>query len=175
MMLRFTPDCISVANIGAPPHLSLDGGSTPIAQGDRVRLLASLDTREKVDALQSAMLGMVDDHINIEPVHLFSDGVYAREVMLFAGTTAIGKRHRQAHVCIVSKGHCIAVMDGESREIIAPAMFSVPVGTRNCVHAITDTVWTTVHAVPNECRDIEAIESVLVEPVMHVRLEGGAA
>jgi hypothetical protein len=55
------------------------------------------------------------------------------------------------------------VAEEGTQEVEAPATFVVPVGRRNCVHAITDTVWTTVHAVPNDTRDVEAIEALLVD------------
>ena len=32
------------------------------------------------------------------------------------------------------------------QEIAAPATLVVPAGRKNCVHALEETVWTTIHA-----------------------------
>ena len=125
--------------------------------------LAPETISKQVDALAASMFAAPDAQISVHPEHLFSDGVYGRTVRLDAGTIAVGHRHKQAHICIISAGHCRVITDEGGREVKAPAVFAVPVGARNCVQAITDTVWTTVHAVPNACRDVDAIERMLVD------------
>lgn len=173
MTLRFTPEYVTAgSSCGFPQRIAPVGVSAAQIPNQAAAAMASLNTREKVDALQAAMLAATDAHVHLEPAHRFADGLYARELVLPAGTTAIGHRHRQEHVCIVSQGRCLVVTDGEQREVTAPATFVVPIGTRNCVHAIEDTVWTTVHACPNDWRDVERIEAALVEPL--AMLEGNA-
>lgn len=107
-------------------------------------LAAPMD--ERVLALQSQMLAMPDHQIVIEPRHYFADGLYAREVTLPEGSTAIGYRHAQEHICIISRGRVQVVSEDGVREIAAPATMVIPAGRKNCVHALEETVWTTVHA-----------------------------
>ena len=107
-------------------------------------LAAPMD--ERVLALQSRMLAMPKHQIVIEPRHYFADGLYAREVTLPEGSTAIGYRHAQEHICIISQGRVQVVSEDGVREIAAPATMVIPAGRKNCVHALEETVWTTVHA-----------------------------
>lgn len=101
---------------------------------------------ERVLALQSKMLAMPEHQIVILPRHTFAHGLYAREVTLPAGSTAIGFRHAQEHICIISKGRVQVVTEDGTQEIAAPATMVVPAGRKNCVHALEETVWTTIHA-----------------------------
>lgn len=125
--------------------------------------LASNSITAQVDALAAAMFAAPDLQVELEPVHDFADGLYSRTLTLPAGSIAVGHWHKQEHVCIVSQGVCEVVTEQGGRELTAPAVFVVPAGRRNCVRAITETTWTTVHAVPNECRDIDQIEAMLVD------------
>ena len=92
------------------------------------------------------MLAMPEHQIVIPPRHTFAQGLYAREVTLPEGSTAIGFRHTQEHICIISKGRVQVVTEDGVQEIAAPATMVVPAGRKNCVHALEETVWTTIHA-----------------------------
>lgn len=107
-------------------------------------LAAPMD--EMVLALQGRMLAMPDHQIVIEPRHHFAQGLYAREVTLPEGSTAIGYRHAQEHICIISQGRVQVVSEAGVVEIAAPATLVIPAGRKNCVHALEETVWTTIHA-----------------------------
>lgn len=104
--------------------------------------------RSRVMALQRQMQAMPEHHIHIEPVHRFAQGLYAREVTLPAGSTAVGHCHAQEHIVVISKGRVRVVTESGAEEIAAPATMIVPKGRKNCVHALEETVWTTVHATP---------------------------
>ncbi len=120
--------------------------------------------RSGIAMLEAAMVEATELQVYLEPVHRFAQGLYCRELTLPAGTIAVGHRHAQQHICIVSQGTCEAISEtGGARLVAAPATFVVPAGTKNAVRAITDTVWTTVHA--TELTDVAAIEaSVLLPP-----------
>ena len=165
MRLHFTPDYVTLApSVGNMARTPLLEASAPLDLTEVAGVYLTPDNiSAQVDALASAMHAMPEAQVHIEPRHIFSDGLYGREVRLPAGTVAVGHRHKQAHICIISEGRCLVVAEEGTQEVEAPATFVVPVGRRNCVHAITDTVWTTVHAVPNDTRDVEAIEALLVD------------
>ncbi len=111
-------------------------------------------------ALLERIMHTSEDQVHIEPHHVFAQGLYAREVELPAGCTAVGHRHLQEHVCIISKGRVKVVTEDGIEEIAAPAIMVVPAGRKNCVHAIEDTVWTTVHA--TQAATVEEAETLLV-------------
>jgi quercetin dioxygenase-like cupin family protein len=116
--------------------------------------------RSRVAALESAIRTMVP--LVIEPKHVFAQGLYAREVFLPAGATATGHIHAQEHICIISQGKVQVVTETGVEEITAPATMIVPRGRKNCVHAVEDTVWTTIHATVET--DVETIERTLTLP-----------
>lgn len=119
-------------------------------------------TRGHVLTLQSAMLAMIEHQIQIDTRHHFADGLYIREATLPEGTTAVGHIHAKEHVCIISKGRCLVVTEDGTREIAAPATMIVPAGRKNCVHALTETVWATVHA--TAATTVEDAERTLILP-----------
>lgn len=113
-----------------------------------------------VMALQAQMHAMPEHQIVIEPVHTFAHGLYAREVTLPAGSTAVGHAHAQEHIVILSKGRVLVVGEHGTEELAAPHTMIVPKGRKNCVHALEETVWTTVHASP--AKTAEEAEAALV-------------
>jgi hypothetical protein len=127
--------------------------------GDPIRI-EGLGALASVDALENLMR----DHpgqIAIVPRHAFAQGLYAREVTLPEGSTAVGYRHRQSHVCIISKGRALIVAEDGVTEVAAPCTMIVPAGRKNCVHALEETVWTTIHAA--ESQNVAELEAMLVE------------
>ena len=127
-------------------------------------LAPPMDTR--ILALQSRMLAMPEHQIAIPPRHTFAHGLYAREVTLPAGSTAIGFRHAQEHICIISQGRVQVVTEDGAEEIAAPATLVVPAGRKNCVHAIEETVWTTIHASDAQTPDEAFAALVMPEEIL---------
>jgi quercetin dioxygenase-like cupin family protein len=121
-----------------------------------------LAVRERIAALETAMKDS-PLAVHIEPTHRFAEGLYSREVTLPAGCIAVGHIHAQEHICIVSKGLCEVVTEGGGARVLsAPATLVVPRGTKNCVRAIEETVWVTVHA--TTLRDVAEIEKAVLLP-----------
>lgn len=117
--------------------------------------------RRRIMMMQEAMENVPDEQqLHIEPTHYFAHGLYAREVTLPQGSTAVGHTHAQEHICIISKGRVQVVSEDGVREIVAPATLIIPKGRKNCVHALEDTVWTTVHA--SDVKTPEEAEATLV-------------
>ncbi len=116
--------------------------------------------RGKILALEDAILAMPETHIHIEPKHYFSDGVYAREIIIPAGTTLTGKIHKTEHLNIISKGEITVWTDEGMKRIKAPfTMVSKP-GMKRVGYAHTDTVWTTIHGTQE--KDLEKLEELLI-------------
>jgi hypothetical protein len=123
--------------------------------------------REKIDALEALMLR--EPQAEIEPVHRFAHGLYAREITIKAGTLLTGKIHRTEHLNIVSKGRIIVWTEDGIKEVAAPfTMVSRP-GTKRVGFALEDTVWTTIHATTET--DLAKLELELIAPT-RAALEG---
>jgi quercetin dioxygenase-like cupin family protein len=157
MSAAFTYQRDVTAPHGARPVLP--SGGEVIARRDEMR--------GHVFALQDAMLARPDLHIRIEPTHYFAHGLYGRAVTLPAGSTAVGHAHAQEHICIISKGRAQVVSEDGVSEITAPATLIIPAGRKNCVHALEETVWTTVHA--SEAKSPEEAEDTLILPEAEAR------
>lgn len=122
---------------------------------------AILPTREQIERLEAQMRMM--EQLPIEPVHHFADGLYAREILIPAGTILTGKVHSTEHLNIVSKGR-IAVWTEDGMKIIAaPCTIVSRPGTKRVGFALEDTVWTTIHANPQNLTDLAALELALID------------
>ena len=114
---------------------------------------------DRINKAQAALIAA--PQLDFVTNHYFGSGWYARELLLEAGTFAIGKVHKKEHVFIVTKGALqIATEDGA--EIIrAPAMMVSRPGTKRAVLALEDTVCVAIHCTNNT--ELEALEEELIE------------
>lgn len=95
--------------------------------------------------------------------HLFTPGLYIREVLLPKGTLLTSKIHMTEHPFVISRG-LVSVWSGIEGE--EPQVFGAPYtgitkpGTRRIIYAYEDTIWSTFH--PTLETDIEKIERELI-------------
>lgn len=122
---------------------------------------APLPTREQIERLEAQMRMM--EQLPIEPVHHFADGLYAREILIRAGTILTGKVHSTEHLNIVSKGRIVVWTEDGMKEVAAPCTLISRPGTKRVGFALEDTVWTTIHANPQNLTDLEALELALID------------
>jgi hypothetical protein len=120
----------------------------------------------KVSRLIDAMLAF--PQVPLETRHFFADGMYCRWVARPKGTVIVGKKHLKEHFYIVLKGSIAVAVDAEIAGAIpyeAPAVIVCEPGSQKVVWALEDTICLTVHRLDHgEERDLEAIETQLVEP-----------
>lgn len=109
--------------------------------------------------------------LELEPVHRFAPGIYARELTIPAGVALTGKVHRSTHLNIISKGEISVYSADEGvRRIKAPFSFVAGPGTRRIGFAHEDTVWTTIHANPSNTEDLKQLEADHIIPHVNPRL-----
>jgi len=116
------------------------------------------DNRAGIADLQDVIGGM--DQLELEPVHRFSEGLYARELTLPAGSVVIGKIHKHAHLNVIMSGRCTVTTPFGSEELEGPMIFESKPDTKRAVYAHTDTVWITFH--PTEETDLDVIEEQII-------------
>lgn len=88
--------------------------------------------------------------------HGFAPGVYARKMFIKAGVALTGKIHKYAHWNVLLRGRIVIITETGTKEMVAPAMFVSPPGTKRAGYALEDTEWVTIH--PTNETDIETIE-----------------
>lgn len=116
----------------------------PVAQG----------IREKVKTLESMMKQY--EQLDLPVKHHFSQGVYARELLIPKGTLLTGQIHKYAQLNIMSKGDLSVLTEDGVKRVQAPFTIVSPPGTKRIAYAHEDCVWTTIHG--TELKDVEKIE-----------------
>lgn len=92
-------------------------------------------------------------------VNHFSNGLYAREIHLPAGSLAIGVKHKTEHLCTLSKGILRLSTGDKEIELHAPCTFTAHADSQKVVYAVTDCVFTTYHA--TKTTDLKALKAEL--------------
>lgn len=119
--------------------------------------------RDDIFNLQESMLDVVASgvkEIDPEVNHFFAPGMYGREMTILAGTAIVGKIHKHSHINIISKGTIDVVTEFGKARYVGPVTFVSDPGTKRCVYAITDTIWTTIHATDET--DLDKIEKEVI-------------
>lgn len=122
-------------------------------------------TINHVKALEAALREM-PNQVDIDSLtsHHFCDGLYARELLIPAGVTMVGKTHATRNFFVLVKGSLLlATPDGPVR-ITAPYMAVTEPGTKRAVFAETDCVCMNFHANPDDERDIAKLENKYITP-----------
>jgi hypothetical protein len=96
--------------------------------------------------------------------HWFAPGIYARELFIPAGTCLTGKIHRDAQMNIISAGKISVLTEHGMKTLEAPCTLVSDAGIKRVGYAHTDTVWTCIHANPDNCQDLEKLEARFISP-----------
>jgi len=112
-----------------------------------------------IQRLQNAMLEM--PQTELETVHYFADGMYARAVIRPKGTLIVGKVHKREHFYIVTKGSVEVASDSKTATYRAGDVIVSQPGTKRAVLALEDSICMTVHR--TDKTDLDEIEKELVE------------
>jgi hypothetical protein len=147
-------------------------GTPPPAQApapvDRPGLPAA-PLRDQIAALEQALLQHPDavcgDSELCPVTHRFAPGIYLREIFIPKGTVLTGKLHKHAHPNFLMRGEVMVVTEHAGRQhLTAPLAMISQAGTKRAVYALEDTVWITVHANPDNTRDLAVLEAQIIAP-----------
>lgn len=129
---------------------------------DIVAAMPGSTVREKIADLERRLNACPTETIrSIEPIHHFSPGVYMREVLLPAGTLAVGRIHRHDCLAIIVGDVSVTSESGPFRVIGMKVFHSYP-GAKRVAYAHQATRWVTVHHTDE--RDITKLELELFAP-----------
>jgi hypothetical protein len=93
--------------------------------------------------------------------HYYGEGVYARSLLIPAGTCVIGHIHKQDRICIIAQGKCTFVDEFHKETVEAPYVGEFKAGSKTAVYAHTDTLW--VACLGTDSKDAGVIIDDLVE------------
>jgi hypothetical protein len=115
-----------------------------------------LEAKGKIRAFEDLLLTI--PQITTELFHEFPDKLYARTIFIPKNVGMTTRVHRNECYNVISQGD-VSVRDLEGvKRYVAPFMMVTKPGTKRALFAHEDTVWTTVHPNPDNCRDIEELE-----------------
>ncbi|MES1989220.1 MAG: hypothetical protein V4440_14545 [Pseudomonadota bacterium] len=93
--------------------------------------------------------------------HHFSDGLYAKEMFLPAGYTALSHSHVYSHLSILAKGKVMVVANSVESTYTAPVCINIAAHIHHEITALEDASWFCIHAT-NET-DINKVDETLIE------------
>ena len=99
--------------------------------------------------------------IDLGVIHNFSDGLYAKQMVIPKGYVVGQHAHKYSHLSILAKGKVIVKTDNAEVEYTAPACLEIKEGVHHAVEALEDTVWFCIHATDET--DPDKIDNVLIE------------
>jgi|SRR5215471_1478565 len=130
--------------------------------------------QEKVNQLQKRLEQFPKVEMPLR--HLFTPGMYVREITMPAGTAVVSHVHKTEHPFVISKGS--VTVWTERYGVMMPSNLSAPYtgittpGTRRVLYVHEETIWTTFHAGPwSADMPMEQLESCLVDKVDLSHLE----
>jgi hypothetical protein len=114
---------------------------------------------DKIFALEDSLARL--PQVELETLHHFAPGVYARELRIPQGVCLTGAIHKTEHlnVCLRGRLKVVSATMGD-RIVEAGEIFVSPPGTKRAAVALEDSAWLTIHA--TEERDIAKLEAMLV-------------
>lgn len=136
-----------------------------------------------IDSLE-LLMAEEGNKIHCPLVHIFTPGMYVRQIFMPKGSLITSKIHKTEHPFIVSMGAVEVSIDGGSAQLIkAPYTGVTQPGTRRILLIQEDCVWTTFHALPfikgdenelsvsEQLEVVEKIEALILEPYENKLLE----
>lgn len=82
--------------------------------------------------------------------HWVADEVYHKRHVLAAGTSVPKHLHEYDHASALVRGRIRLTVDGETRELTAPAMLHIAAGKQHHVECLTQVVWHCIHIDPTD-------------------------
>ena len=127
--------------------------------------LTAVPTLAMIERLEQVLLAATHAHVDVPVEHVFAPGIYCRKALIPAGTVLTGKIHLTEHANICCGDITVWTEQGMRRIKGVETLVSLP-GCKRVGYAHAETVWITVHANPDDCRDEPTLAARLVhEPL----------
>lgn len=140
-----------------------DGNSIFTIEGGFSELTPEM-IRNSIHSLEQKMMAAPPkEKLALETMHTFAEGVYTRTVFMKAGSLITGKIHKLEHIVVIGQGSASVVSEEFGAKIIqAPMVFMSRAYVKRALFIHEDMVWTTVHKNPDNIRDLDVLEEMLI-------------
>ena len=136
-------------------------GPVAMALGDArlmVEQMATSDTWQKMFAMEERVEAHPAAYRELITHHIFTPGLYVREVVMFAGHFIATRIHLTEHPFVVSMGRVLVWTEDKGViEVGAPFTGITKPGTRRFIYIIEDCIWSTFHVNPDNETDPQKI------------------
>lgn len=123
--------------------------------------VGNIPTKEQLQVLAKALRKGTE--VPMRPYHWFAGNVYLRELEIPEDVVCVGKIHKHEHLVILAQGSCRINTDTGMQDIAAPYIWISKPGDQRALVTYEDCVFLTVHANPEDERDIEKLEADIVD------------
>ena len=131
------------------------------SEADALMELPQFPTEMQLDALCVRLQQYPE--VILPPVHRFSPGVYMRELEIPAGCVVVGATHKHEHQVMLIEGACRINTDKGMEDIVAPHIWTSQPNDRRALYTYEHCTFITIHENPDNCTDIETLESRIVK------------
>ena len=139
----------------------------PVAEQDAIAqalvAAAQAPSRQQIDTIEAGLLQLPQVEIPVEHRFAEQQGLYAREIVIPAGTLMTGRVHKHQHVSIMVSGDMTVLTEQGMERVTGYHCWICPPGTKRIGYAHAETRWLTVHHTDH--MQPEGIEDVLCEPM----------
>ena len=94
--------------------------------------------------------------------HVFTDGVYIREMNMKAGQLVFSAIHKHKYALFLLTGSCLVSTEDGVEEYISPCYVVSPMGVKRVLYAIEDCKIVTTHANPTNTEDLDELAKMNV-------------
>lgn len=117
--------------------------------------------REAITALECSMAAY--PQVEQPVTHHFNEGQYAREIFNPKGSLIVTKTHKQGNFSFIPTGRLLVISEEGQKELGAGKFFATKPGTKRLIYALEDTRFVTIHPNPDNCQDLEVLESRIIQ------------
>lgn len=129
----------------------------------KVPSISDWDNASPIDKLEYELSTLP---VGVLPLtHIFTDGIYIRKAFAPAGSMFTTVHHNTEHPFMLISGTTEVISNNESSSITGPFMGITQKGTRRVVYAVTDALYLTIHANPDNLTDPDEIIKRITIPV----------
>lgn len=125
-----------------------------------------LSPKEKIDYLESQLLAMPQLPQHLE--HVFTPGMYSRELYMIAGSMWTSERHKTQHQYAILEG-CVSVYTEEDGEVFLKAPYKgiTNPNTKRVIFVHENTRWVTFH--PTDIQPVDSSKEAIEEAVQKIK------
>jgi len=130
-------------------------------QSTDIMELGRFPSRDQLRSLAKKM--RKGEETKLHPYHWFAGNVYLRELEIPEDVVCVGKIHKHEHFVILAEGACRINTDEGMQDIVAPHIWISKPGDQRALYTYENCTFLTVHANPDNIRDMEVLESKIVD------------